>query len=193
MGREGIHRGDERYPARCAVTIGVSTQRGTSVPPLAEAIIAKAGHAAEIYHRLVLLVGPSGTGKTAALQAVRDRLGVPLINVNLDLARRMLDLTERQRRLRLARLLDEIVGEHPLVLFDNTEMLFDVSLAADPLRLLHGLSRNRTVVATWNGTVANGWLTYATPDHPEHRRYPSRELLVVTAQGVGQAQAAQAR
>lgn len=163
------------------------------MPPIADDIVAKAGHAAELYHRLVLLVGPSGTGKTAALQAVRDRLGVPLINVNLALARRMLDLTERQRRLRVARLLDEIAGEHPLVLFDNTEMLFDVSLAADPLRLLQELSRNRTVAATWNGIDADGWLTYATPDHPEYRRYASRELLVVSAQGVEQAQAEPAR
>ena len=161
--------------------------------PIADDIVAKAGHAAEIYHRLVLVVGPSGTGKTAAMEAVRDRLGVPLINVNLALARRMLDLTERQRRLRLARLLDEIAGKHPLVLLDNSEMLFDVSLAADPLRLLQGLSRNRTVVATWNGVDADGWLSYATPDHPEHRRYSSRELLVVSAQGVEQAQAVSAR
>ena len=163
------------------------------MPPLPEEIIAKAAHAAEIYHRLVLLVGPSGTGKTAALKAVRDRLGVPLINVNLALARRMLDLSERQRRLRLARLLDGIAGEHPLVLFDNTEMLFDVSLAADPLRLLQGVSRNRTVVATWNGIDADGWLSYATPDHPEHRRYASRELLVVSAQGIEQAHTESAR
>lgn len=157
------------------------------MPPIEDVIIAKAGHAAEVYHRLVLLVGPSGTGKTSALQAVRDRLGVPLINLNLELARRMLELTERQRRLRLPRLLDEVAGEQPLVLFDNTEMLFDASLAADPLRLLEGLSRNRTVVASWNGVDADGWLSYATPDHPEYRRYPSRDLLVVAAQGSKQA------
>ena len=174
-------------------TMPETIERGPSVPSLPDVIIAKAGHAAQIYHRLVLLVGPRGTDKTAAMQAVGGRLDVPLINVNLELARRMLELTERQRRLRLARLLDEIVGKHPLVLLDNTEMLFDVSLAADPLRLLQGLSRNRTVVATWNGLDADGWLTYATPDHPEHRRYPSRELLLVTTQGVEQAQAVSVR
>jgi hypothetical protein len=38
-----------------------------------------------------------------------------------------------------------------LVLLDNIELLFDVHLKQDPLRLLQGLSRNKTVVATWNG------------------------------------------
>ena len=69
-------------------------------------------------------------------------------------------------------LLDEVVGrDDPLVLLDNIEILFDVSFEQDPLRLLQGVSRNRTIVAAWNGTLANGYLTYAAPEHPEHRRY----------------------
>jgi hypothetical protein len=67
----------------------------------------------------------------------------------------MLDLTERQRALQLPRLLGEIVGEATgeLVLLDNIEILFDVHLKQDPLRLLQGLSRNKTVVAAWNGSI----------------------------------------
>ncbi|MCH7944758.1 MAG: BREX-3 system P-loop-containing protein BrxF [Armatimonadetes bacterium] len=64
-------------------------------------------------------------------------------------------------------------------LLDNIEILFDVTLEQDPLRLLEGVSRNRTIVAAWNGTLENGYLSYATPDHPEYRRYPRRELVVV--------------
>ena len=39
------------------------------------------------------------------------------------------------------------------------------------LRLFQGVSRNRTIVATWNGTLENGYLSYAVPDHTEFRRY----------------------
>ncbi|MBU0482850.1 MAG: BREX-3 system P-loop-containing protein BrxF, partial [Proteobacteria bacterium] len=48
----------------------------------------------------------------------------------------------------------------------------------DPLRLLQGLSRNKTVVASWNGAIIDGFLTYAEPAHPEYRRYPVHDFLV---------------
>jgi hypothetical protein len=150
--------------------------------PLADRVIKRIGQAAELYHRLVVLVAPAGSGKTAALQDVHERTAAPLVNVNLELSRRMLDLTERQRALQLPRLLAEIVGASAadVVLLDNVEVLFDVSLKQDPLRLLQGLSRNKTVVAAWNGSIVDGHMTYAVPDHPEYRRYPIRDFLVAS-------------
>ncbi|MBZ4685357.1 MAG: hypothetical protein JG774_1102 [Desulfomicrobiaceae bacterium] len=133
--------------------------------PLADQVLRKIGEVCSLYHRLILMVGPAGSGKTSALQEVsastslsacgHAQAGAPLVNVNLELSRRMLDLTERQRALQLPRLLGEIVGEATgeLVLLDNIEILFDVHLKQDPLRLLQGLSRNKTVVAAWNGSI----------------------------------------
>jgi ABC-type hemin transport system ATPase subunit len=142
----------------------------------------KAKHAAKLYHRLMLVVAPAGAGKTTALQDVRDRTGAPLVNVNLELSRQMLDLTERQRALQLQRLLQDLVSksEGEMVLLDNIEVIFDVALKQDPLRLLQGLSRNKTMVAAWNGSIVEDSLTYATPDHPEYRRYPVRDFLVAS-------------
>ena len=150
--------------------------------PLAEQILGKVEQVATLYYRLLLVVAPAGAGKTTALQDVRDRAGIPLVNVNLELSCRMLELTERQRALQLPHILREIVsnGDNVMILLDNIEVLFDLTLQQDPLRLLQGLSRNRTVVAAWNGSVSNGSLTYATPDHPEYRRYPIRDHLVVS-------------
>jgi len=150
--------------------------------PLADQVVRKIKQADQLYHRLMLVVAPAGAGKTTALQDVKERVGAPLINVNLDLSRRMLDLTERQRALQLPRLLREIVSdtEGEVVLFDNIEILFDVSLKQDPLRLLQGLSRNKTVVAAWNGSIDVDHLIYAVPDHPEYRRYMVRDFLVAS-------------
>lgn len=94
----------------------------------------------------------------------------------------MLDLTHRQRALQLQRLLREIIDKDAgkMILLDNIELLFDVSLKQDPLRLLQGLSRNKTVVASWNGAVIGGFLTYAEPAHPEFRRYPVKDFLVTS-------------
>ena len=150
--------------------------------PLADQVMRKIKQADELYHRLMLVVAPAGAGKTTALQNVQKRVGVPLINVNLDLSRRMLDLTERQRALQLPRLLREIINDAAgeVVLFDNIEILFDVSLKQDPLRLLQGLSRNKTVVAAWNGSIDGNHMVYAVPDHPEYRRYMVRDFLVAS-------------
>jgi hypothetical protein len=94
----------------------------------------------------------------------------------------MLELTTRQRVLQLPRLLSEVVNtpRGEVILLDNIEVLFDVSLKQDPLRLLQGLSRNRTVVTTWSGYVEATRIAYATPGHPEYRRYPFRDLLIVS-------------
>jgi len=149
--------------------------------PLSDKIIDSIDAAAELYYRLIMVVAPVGMGKTAALREVNERMNAPLMNINLDLSRRMLDLTERQRALQLPRLLSEIVNafENEVILLDNIEILFDVSLKQDPLRLLQGLSRNKTIVATWGGTIDGEHMTYATSDHPEYKRYPVRDVLIV--------------
>jgi len=148
---------------------------------LTDQIVRKLEQVTEQYYRLVLVVAPAGGGKTSALQDVSERTGAPLINVNLELSRRMLNLTKRQRALQLPKLLSDIVMEagSDVVLLDNIEILFDVSLKQDPLRLLQKLSRNKTVVAAWNGSIVDGYLTYAVPGHPEYRRYRIRDFLVV--------------
>lgn len=150
--------------------------------PVADQVMRKINQAAELYHRLILIVAPAGAGKTTALTYVKERIGAPLVNVNLELSRRMLELTERQRALQLPRLLREIVdgAASEVVLLNNLEILFDVSLQQDPLRLLEGLSRNKTVVAAWNGSIDKDHMTYAVPDHPEYRRYLVRDFLVAT-------------
>ncbi len=150
--------------------------------PLTDQIIHKLERAAELYHRLIVVVAPACAGKTMALQAVKERTGAPMVNVNLEISRMLLDLTERQRALQFPRLLNEIVtqSDSDLILLDNIEIIFDISIKQDPLRLLQGLSRNKTVVAAWNGSITNGYMTYAMPEHPEYRKYPVRDFLVAS-------------
>jgi hypothetical protein len=147
-----------------------------------EQLSASIAQASTLYHRLVLLVAPAGGGKTITLLNVAGQAGFRYINVNLELSRCLLNLTERQRALQTPRLLADIIGKNggQVVLLDNIEILFDVSLKQDPLRLLQGLSRNRTVVATWNGAVVDRFLLYAQPDHPQYRRYLVDDLVVVS-------------
>lgn len=47
--------------------------------PLADRVIRRIAQAAELYHRLVMLVAPAGAGKTAALQDVHERTDAALL------------------------------------------------------------------------------------------------------------------
>jgi len=134
------------------------------------------------YHRLLLIVGPIGSGKTPLLKALCRQRDFPFLNVNLALSQRLLDLTDRERPLRVHRLLadviDELLGD--VIALDNIELLFDPALQQDPLVCLQGLSRNKTLIATWGGSFVDGVLTYAEPGHPEYRRYERPNALIVT-------------
>jgi ABC-type phosphate/phosphonate transport system ATPase subunit len=133
-----------------------------------------------LYHRLVLLVGETGSGKTGVLREIAEGYGTSVINVNLALSGELLELTAKQRSLRLPGILDQIADQaQALVVLDNIEILFDKDLKQDPLRLLQGISRNRAVVASWNGAMTSGRLLYAENGHPEYRSYDSIDALIV--------------
>ena len=140
--------------------------------------------AESLYHRLVLLVGETGFGKTDVLLDVAEEFGTSVINVNLALSSELLELSAKQRSLRLPVILDRIAEKAQLpVVLDNLEILFDKDLKQDPLRLLQGISRNRAVVASWNGTMNFGRLLYAETGHPEYRSYDSINVLIVGMDG----------
>lgn len=145
--------------------------------------ILEAAHSARLlYHRLVIVVGPPRSGKTASLRELNSRHEWPLVNLNLALSEQLLELTYKQRALRVGKLVDGIIRSHSeeVILLDNIEMLFHPDLKQDPLRLLQNLSRNVTVVAAWRGSSAGASLTYAIPEHPEFRRYNDAQATIIS-------------
>jgi hypothetical protein len=137
--------------------------------------------AAASYFRLVLVVGPSGSGKSKRLRELANTRGFPRVSLSGLAASRLLELSERQRWLGVFDIVDSLIDEAggSVTLLDEIELLFQPSLAADPLRVLQASSRNRTIVAAWPGVYADGLLTYADPSHPEYRVYQSPEAVVL--------------
>jgi predicted AAA+ superfamily ATPase len=133
--------------------------------------------AGSLYNRLVLVVGPAGTGKTNLLKVLNQ----PVHNVNLALSAAMLDLPLRRRPLDAPRMLSDLIASVPAqpVVLDNLELLFDASLKLDPLACLKQASRNCTIVASFPGVFEDGHLIYAESQHPEYRRFPADDLLIV--------------
>jgi len=157
---------------------GSSTESSTTLDQLAQAI----EQASRRYFQLVIMVGVSGSGKTNTLQSIGQRTGCKVLNVNLELSKKMLELTRTQRSRQVEKLLKDLIAatQGEVVLLDNLEILFDTALDVEPVRLLQVVSRNRPTVASWTGSYSNGTLTYAEPGHPEFAQFNQLDAVVIT-------------
>ena len=138
------------------------------------------------YERLVLILGPPGSGKSSALRDAAEQRQWHVTNLGLELAQRMLELPVQQRP---ARALDTIRGfldelDSEIACLDNIELLFEPSLQLDPLGLLQSLSRQKTLVVAWPGGIVGDEesprLVHAERPHPEYREYPGRGLVLLS-------------
>jgi hypothetical protein len=134
------------------------------------------------YHKLVILAGRSGAGKTRLLRGISATLNIPLVNLNLQVSKQLLSLTIRQRTLKAEETALGVVDTESStrLCLDNTEMLFESSLHLNPLLFLQSISRNRVVVASWNGEFGNGVLTFGYPGHPDFFTEPVCGFSVVS-------------
>lgn len=128
------------------------------------------------YYRLLLIAGIHGSGKTSLLRFCQKELNYPLLNLNLTLSQRLLELKTRQRAPQAQSILGELLTGNGLLLVDNIELLFDPSLQLDPLHALKLTSRHRSLIVAWPGAIEGNQLTYAEPGHPAYRRYDPDDL-----------------
>ena len=131
-----------------------------------------------LHSKLVLLIGPPNTRKSALLHSLAKIKGIEPLNVGAELGRRLAATPQRQRHLQTTAILRELADQHAtgdLLLLDNLELLFDRSLHLDPLDLLKRHAHARRVVAVWpgelQGDARTGRLIYADMGHPEHQDY----------------------
>ncbi len=145
--------------------------------------------AVEQYHRLIVV--PVQDNYKINFQQVAESNNSRYINVNLELSKLLLELTQKQRyvplpraSLKAERLLKQIIGniDNKVIFLEYLEILFDTSLQLDPLRCLQKLARNCTIVTVWSGNVENNHLIYAEWEHPEYKSYPIDGFLVVNLQ-----------
>jgi hypothetical protein len=129
---------------------------------------------AALNSKLILLVGPPRSGKTALLNALSARRRLEVVKVGVALGRLLLEVPGARRHVEAGALFKEVVAAHAvdgLVLLDDIELLFDRSLQLNPLDLLKRQAHVRRVVAAWPGDLAGARLTYAAMGHPEYRDY----------------------
>lgn len=124
--------------------------------------------------KLVLLIGQPRTGKSSLLGRLAENRQMRLLNVGMELGRKLLSVSSTRRHLQATDMLKELADDsshNGLLIMDNIEILFDQTLKLSPLELLKRHAHARRVVAAWPGELREGRLSYATTGHPEHQDY----------------------
>jgi hypothetical protein len=138
--------------------------------------------AAARFNKLLLIVGKQGVGKTALLNKIAEQKQCTLLNLGLELSKKLLNFTVNDRKLKAFDIISDLfdVQRNSCLAVDNTEIIFDPVLMINPLGLLQSLSRTRLLIWSWNGEIEDGHLSYAYPGHPEYQRIPTSEITLIT-------------
>ncbi len=143
------------------------------------------GEIGTLHTKLIMLIGPPGSGKTQLLRSLEAKTSSVCLNVGVLLGVRLAPLTQRQRQLGVSRVVCELADEHAtagLLLVDNIELLFDRSLHVSPLDILKQQAHARRVVAAWPGELRDGRLRYAEMGHSEYQDYSAESLVTFSIQ-----------
>ena len=134
------------------------------------------------YYKLSIISGGTRSGKTRLLKQIAIQLDLPIINLSLLLSQRLLSQNRRQRALNAEDVATEIIDENYKsgLCLDDTELLFDSTLHLNPLVFFQDISRNRLIVATWNGIISDGELCFGHTGHPDFFRQPVNGYPVVS-------------
>lgn len=133
--------------------------------------------------KLILLIGPPGSGKSNLLGQLAERRQASVLSVSSALGRELLTVPSNRRHLQAADLLNGLADGfvcQGLLLLDNMELLFDRTLQLSPLDLLRRQAHVRRVIAVWPGELREGRLSYAKTGHPEHQDYGVEGLVPFT-------------
>jgi hypothetical protein len=106
---------------------------------------------------------------------------LPYINVNLEVSRVLQDIPVNRRSFRLTEVFQELIDKHSdsVICLDYYELLFDNSLAIDPMILLKDNSRNKTLIISWRGRIIGDALIHAEPGHPEYKKYIVQDAIII--------------
>jgi hypothetical protein len=138
--------------------------------------------AASARYRLVLVIGESGSGKTAFLQSIAAAHAMQFLSLGEPLGIRLLETSPRTRPLVIKDSVRQLIdGTRAGVCMDGTDILFNPALLCDPLRLACSISQNVFVAYSLTGRVEGKRFVRGYPDHPEFysEELPSVPVIVV--------------
>jgi hypothetical protein len=140
-------------------------------------------------HKLVILLGNFGAGKTILLKDVAQEINGKYINLNLELTERLLTLPRRTyaNGVTAHRLIDELCDElsphHEPLLIDNVELLFSPELGRlNPIDTFKRISRERPVIVAIPARRVGNTAEYSTLGQADHFKMPLEKFACVEIQ-----------
>ena len=106
---------------------------------------------------------------------------LPYINVNMELSEKLIAVSQSKRKYYVTEFLQEILmgRTEEVICLDYIELLFHPELAVNPFQLLRDISRNKTLVISWRGSMEGDALVHAEPGHPEYRRQTVEDSIII--------------
>jgi hypothetical protein len=137
-------------------------------------------------HKLVILLGDFGSGKTALLRAMASQVDGTYVNLNLSLTEKLLTLSRSSYAdgITAPRLVDELCDElspdgRPL-LVDNVELIFSPELGRiNPVDTFKRVSRQRPVVLALPARRQGMHAEYSTLGRADHMLMPLEDYTVL--------------
>lgn len=128
--------------------------------------------AARPLHPCCLLVHHEIQALERASTYLAEQYHWPVVSIGTVLSAALREIEPNKRPGAVSTILSKAVGAFTPgpVLCTDTDILFELSLRLDPLRLLRELSRLTPLVVGWAGKYSGGILTYASAD-PPHAHY----------------------
>ena len=123
------------------------------------------------YYRLAVILVSSDEQTDRLIQSLPEQTQAAVININMELSKRLFEIPENRLALMLHKELNELLKSNSenLLVLRNIEILFHPLLKQNVLQLLKYLSRTYTIITFWDGSFKDNKLIYAQPDHPEYQ------------------------
>jgi len=93
------------------------------------------------------------------------------VNISLELSKELMNIPKRKRSNRVRRCLAKILHKFnsDVLWIERMQILFHPELEFDPIQFFQNVSRNKTIILSWDGEYKNNKLIYAKPGHQEYR------------------------
>lgn len=117
-------------------------------------------------HKLLLVVGQPGSGKSRLVREYAEEKGIPILDLDKIFANTPSDQLMHEMKNFLT------TYHQDVLLLDNKKILYAKDNNIDLLAFLKELSKDITVVATWNGKIEDGQIFHFRQNAPEDLIYP---------------------